>query len=176
MNSVWTYTGIAGLWIQYQRLCLCGSRSVFGIRIPDPDPRGNKSKILLLFYNIFSSIFITKRYKIVELLRFFTLVLFCPLKLFFGYVVDQDSRTLWIRIRIEQKCWIRIEVNPDPQPWYIVPVSTGIVMSKYRYQLKWQHLLFLYSSSPGFWYLTIHLRVLSWVSDQISATWILKIL
>jgi hypothetical protein len=26
--------------------------------------------------------------------------------------------TLWIRIPIELIGWIRIEENPDPQPWY----------------------------------------------------------
>jgi hypothetical protein len=36
---------------------------------------------------------------------------------------------IWIRIRIEPKCWIRIririEVNPDPQPWLQFIIKNG---------------------------------------------------
>jgi hypothetical protein len=33
--------------------------------------------------------------------------------------------SVWIRIRIELICWIRIQVNPDPQPW-----GTGLIFER----------------------------------------------
>jgi hypothetical protein len=76
------------IWIQW----LCGSG--FWIRGPDPDPWAWKWK---------------KKYTVV-------FIKFCFNFVAKRSVVGPDSMTLWIRMRIELKCWIQIEINRDAGP------------------------------------------------------------
>jgi hypothetical protein len=145
-NSHWCRYCASGLWIQIQYLC--GSGSVLGIRIPDPGTR--KLRIFswkMAFFVIFKEILPLKRYKIAPTTGTFRNFFFINntgiyliwLKYWFPTNLRKKSLfkscvLAWIqirirnliRIRIELKCWIRIESirihNPAVHQYFYIEI------------------------------------------------------
>jgi hypothetical protein len=122
-------------WIRIQRLC--GSGSVLGIRIPDPDPGARNFSGKMHFIVIFNKTTFWRK-KLMNYTRIFDL---SWLKFWFQKnlreIVFKSSVLAWIRIRnrlrirIEQKCWIRVRNKSirihNPENKYGRVVRSGFV-------------------------------------------------